>query len=447
MEGLGLPFKELLPIKFLENLLGEFAGRYKDRIFSPLMTIWTLLVQVMDDDRSCRKAVSRVVVQYVANGCKPPSARTGAYCKARQRLPEEAVRNFFHWSGEQLEEKVKEGNLWCGRRVRIADGSSVSMPDTPANQSEYPQPRTQAPGCGFPIARILGLFSLGTGSILRIAIGALSVGENTLLHQIWDFLSPGDVFLADRLFCTYANIALLFQRGIDSVLRIHQSRKTDFRSGKRLRKGDHLVTWTRPRSRPPGLPKELFKLLPKSLTLREVRFSVSRPGFRTRKVILVTTLLDPGKYPVDALAELYRMRWECELDLRHVKTTMEMGILRGKSADIVRKEIWAHLAAYNLIRTIMWEAGIRYGVSPLRISLRGTMQHLANFSPLITHASKSCRLEIYQVMLRIIASEVLPYRPDRIEPRMRKRRPICGYPWLQKPRDKARAKIQIGELK
>jgi hypothetical protein len=335
---------------------------------------------------------------------------------------------------------VTPENLWHGRRVLIVDGSSVSMPDTPANQAAYPQPGRQKPGCGFPVARFAALSSWSTGVVVEAEIDSLAVHERTLFHRLWHHLVPGDVLLGDRGFCSYADLVVLKQRGIDAVLRIVQRKRADFRQGRRLGSDDHLVTWTKPYARPRWLSPDEFDALPEDIMLREIRFRVDVAGFRSREITLVTTLLDPVAYPKAALMALYRDRWLIELDLRHLKVSMHMDILRGKSPDIVRKEFWAHLLAYNLLRGLMAEAAEFNCPVARRLSVKGSLQRLAVSVPRFLNVTHALRESLRTHLLREIRNDPVPNRPDRIEPRSRKRRPK-PFPSLVVPRRVARIRI------
>jgi len=228
----------------------------------------------------------------------------------------------------------------------------------------YPQPCGQKPGCGFPVVAYVAVFCLTTGAALDLAMGQWFLHDLNLFYFVRDIFQRGEVMLADRGFCSYAEIGLLHQRGVDTVMRLHQARRTDFRRGKVIGVCDHIVTWVKPSSCPPGLRPEDYLRLPETLTLRELRYQIAINGYRTQSVTLVTTLLDPVAYPSTALAELYFRRWQVELDFRHLKTTMQMDVLRGKSPSVVRKEVWTHLLAYNLIRSLMWDAGKKHGRYP-----------------------------------------------------------------------------------
>ena len=316
------------------------------------------------------------------------------------------------------------------------------MPDTPATQAVYPQSRSQAPGVGFPLARIVTLFSLSCGTVLGVALApwrGKGTGENALFRSLWAHLLPGDVVLADRFYDSHCQLALLQQRGVDSVFRPHSNRRIDFRTGQRLGPGDHVVRWTKPR-RPEWLDPEAYGALPDTLAIREVRVTVSCKGFRTQRLMVATTLVDPAATTAQDLADLYWARWQAELDLRSLKPVLQMDLLRGKTPSMVRKEIWAHLLAYNLLRTVMAQAALQYGVLPWHLSFKGALQTLNAFRDHLLFASGERLRALCQELLKAIAVHRVGNRPGRYEPRARKRRPK-PYPLLNKPRLQARNEL------
>jgi hypothetical protein len=336
--------------------------------------------------------------------------------------------------------------LLDGRPIKVFDGSTVTMPDTKANQKAFPQHPRQKPGVGFPIARIGVLFSLACGAVLQWGLcryKGKAQSELALLSKMQGCLSLGDIVLADRYLCAYCVFAWLLEIGVDLLTRLHQSRKTDFRRGRRLGKGDHLVEWLKPARCPPWMPKAVFARLPAVLTLREVKVQVVQPGFRTKNLIVVTSLLDADLYPAVELAEAYRMRWQAELNLRSLKQVMQMDHLRTKMPKRVRTEIAMHLLAYNLIRTVMSQAAQRRGCSSREISFKTALQMLVAFQPYFLKAKKSELSQLYEIMLSAIAEHRVGDRPDRIEPRAVKKRPK-NYPRLKVPRSDAKHKLLQG---
>ena len=448
----GLPFADVLTADCLHEALREIKATWKDRIYTPLVTLWVFLGQVLNADQSCRAAVARLIAHRVAQGQQPCSSRTGAYCQARKRLPEPFFAAVARLVGQNLDAQVDRRWLWKGRRVCLFDGTTVSMPDRPANRKEYPLTYDQRPGTNFAIARIGALISLSCGAILDLGIcryAGKGQGEVSLLRQLWDLLGPGDVLLGDRLMANWTGILMLQRRGVDFVGRLNKAnRRADFRTGIRLGKNDHLVSWKKPTSIR-SVDREIYRSFPESITIREVRFRVEQPGFRTRSIVVVTTLLDPEQATVEKLAALYRARWNNELDLRSIKVALQMDMLRCKTPELVRKEIWTHVLAYNLIRTVMAQAAIRKEVPPRSISFKATLQVLEAFQPLIAyqaHRGAVHRAAPYQQVLGAIAVHRVADRADRIEPRLAKRRPK-RYNRLTKPRHEIKCQMLEGVLK
>jgi hypothetical protein len=440
-----LPFTNVLSEEIVGQALTASGTRWLDRIFSPLVTLWVFLGQVLSADHSCRAAVARLLAHRLARGQSPCSAETGAYCQARKRLPEPFFADVARQTGRALDTDVEPQWLWKRRRVYVYDGSSVSMPDTPENQAAYPQPVVQKPGLGFPLARIAAVFSLACGAVLDLGIcryAGKGQSELGMLRTLWDRFRPGDVLLADRLMCAWTEMVMLQQRGVDSVCRFTSHRTADFRRGQRLGSGDHLVKWLKPR-KPRSIDAETYAALPEFLMVRECRVRVDRPGFRVQTLIVATTLLDADAFTKDDLAQLYRARWHAELDLRSLKQTMQMDILRCKTPELVRKELWTHILAYNLIRTIMAQAATKHGIEPRSISFKGAVQTLEAFQPVIAlqgeHSAK-LRKMAYGHLLDAIASHRVADRPDRYEPRQKKRRPK-PYDRLMKPRAEAKREM------
>lgn len=432
-----LPFSEVLVPELVSSIVQELQLTVRERIYTPFVTLCVFLWQVLDEDQSCRKAVTRLMAFRIANDRPPCSPDTHPYCEARKRLPEELFQQLVQKVGKWLQQSVPEAWLFHGRRVKSVDGSTVSMPDTLANQGEYPQPKSQKPGVGFPIARLVVVFCVASGAVLEMAIGPYKgkqTGENALFRTLWNSLEIDDILLADRYYCAYADIALLQQRGVDIVFRKHQRRHSDFRRGKRLGKYDHLIIWQKPKQRPSWMDRETYDTLPEELTLREIKFTITEKGKRTKTIILITTLLDAEIFSTQELAELYNIRWQAEIDLRSLKSVMKMDVLRCKSPEMVRKEVWAHMLAYNLIRTVIAKAAEAYKRRPHTISFKGAMQTINSFR---NYMLMDLTSNWYTELLKAIAYHEVGDRPGRYEPRARKRRPK-QYKLLQIPRHEAR---------
>ncbi len=444
-----LPFSNVLSEEIVAQALTAIDVYWMDRVYPPLVTLWVFLGQVISADHSCRAAVARLIAHRISRGQGPCSPDTGAYCQARKRLPEKFFSTVACQTGQTLDAGVDQNWLWKKRRVHMFDGSTVSMPDTAANQQAYPQVYNQTPGVGFPIARIAAVISLSCGAVLDLGIcryAGKGQGEVSLLRKLWHVFGPGDVVMTDCLLSTWTELVMLKQRGIDSVTRLNKAtRSADFRRGKRLAKDDHVVRWPKPQ-KPRSIDRKTYSSLPDFLTVRELRVRVDQPGFRTKTLVVVTTLLDSEEFAKSDLADLYRARWSQELDLRSIKITLQMDVLRCKSPELVRKEIWTHILAYNLIRTIMAQAATKHAIEPRSISFKGTLQTLEAFQPLIDFQGQrgsSFRMNLYQRLLNAIAVHRVADRPDRFGPRQKKRR-HKRYSYLKKPRHVAKRDILKG---
>lgn len=413
----------------------------EDRSFPPGVVLWAFIGQALDPDHSCRKALARIQAHLARLGGPTISTDTGGYCKARKRLPEGLFARLARRVGAALSGRVRQDDLWCARRVKVVDGTGCSMPDTPANQKKYPQPTSQRKGCGFPALSLAGVFCLATGAVLDVALGRENAHDLTLFRGLRRVFEPGDILLADRGFCSYAEIALLGKQGVDTVMRLHQARAANVGRPRVFRVKDRVETWTRPATCPKGLRKSDYRRLPKTLQVREVAYRVETSGFRTHTVTLATTLLDAERYSADALAELYFERWTVELNFAYIKTTMQMDVLRGQTPGMVRKEIWTHLLAYNLVRTLMWEAALEHRVDPDCVSFKGTLQRVMASAGLSSAAPSHQAHSMWTMLLHAVAEDLVPHRPDRIEPRVRKRRPKA-YPLMTKPRAELKALLR-----
>jgi hypothetical protein len=439
------PLAKLLPVADVDAVVAAVGCSFRERLFTPVITVWVFLGQVLDPDHSCRQAVLRLVAWLSASARRVCSAQTGAYCQARQRLPEGVLSRLTRGIGSRLEEHSPRDWLWFGRRVRPVDGTTVSMPDTAANQKAYPQSRTQKPGLGFPIMRVLVIFSLSVGTVLEAAFNPYQgkeTGETSMLRTLLYTLRPGDLILGDRYFANFWIISLAKLLHLDVVLRQHQLRKVDFRKGRRLGKNDHLITWEKPQ-RPQWMSRALYDSLPATLTLRELRLRIPKGKNRTQEIVVVSTLLDAGRYAKGELEALYLRRWHAELFLRSLKSTLQMDVLRCKTPSMVRKEVWAHFLIYNLIRTAMAQASQTHPCQPWQISFKGTLQALSAFGGFWPGGRLADPDAYYRDMLYAIAEHRVGHRPDRTEPRAKKRRPK-PHPLLTEPRQQARARLRAG---
>jgi hypothetical protein len=431
---------DILSANAIEQHCRAAGHRWRRSFWSPATTLLTFLLQVLSAEKTLRAAVASLLAQLAARGeTKVPSLDASAYCQARRRLPAASVNSLGRAVADRVRDLVGPECLWRGHRLKVVDGSTVSMPDTPSLQKEFPQPPAQKRGCGFPIARLVVLFCWATGVATHVALGNLHTAELTLFRKNRDeWLQPGDVVLADRHYCSYVDIAQLQERGVFCIFRLHHRRKADFRRGRRLGHDDQLVTWSRPERwfASYGISREEFEQLPETLTVRQVRITHVPKGFRSRTILAVTTLLDPVAYPADEVRVLFRDRWTAELNLRSLKTHLGMEVLRGESPDVVRKEIAMHLLAYNLIRLLMWQAARQHGRDLHRLSFTGTLHRLRRILPLamlLFSRSATPPQSLSICLLEWIAADELPNRPNRFEPRRKKRRPK-EYSLLNKPR-------------
>jgi len=420
LDGLATLVGRFIPAELFEPRDGQ-----RDRVYRPWVTFIAFLGQVLSRGSACREAVRRVQAWATASRRPVPDDSSSAYCQARLRLSaatlESAHEELGEWFGKH------HGEKWCGRSVKVIDGTGVSMPDTPENREQWTYAPNQKPGCGFPTARLVGMFCLMTGRLVRFALDTFRAHESMLARQLIAWIEEGEVALIDRGFCGWGFIALLRRKDVDVVARLH--------AGRSQKTG--IVEWKKPQRPRNGWNKTLWDELPEKLTMRLIRFRIAIPGFRTHVVVLATTLLDEKAYPDERLIALYRRRWAVELCFRDIKATLGMDVLRCKSPELVEKEIWMQAFGYNLVRALMLEASWEYSVPLDRLSFKGTVDTLRQWTPLFApaiFAFKRARKEL----LRIIAADQVPDRPNRYEPRARKRRPK-PYPLLTVPRRRARA--------
>lgn len=403
----------------------------RQRVFSLRRTFFGFLYQVLKPDTSCREIVRQVQALFALQDGGRVDEGTSAYCQARKRLPLDTLQRLrvaVAAAGE------KAAQRWHGLRPKVLDGTTLSLPDTQENQRAYPQSRSQKPGCGFPLMKLVGVFSLATGVLLDYAKANKHQSELGLLKGLLPQFKAPDLVVADRGFCTYVLLALLLGRGVSSLMRLHHSRHSDLRKGKRLGKRDRLFSWHKPDQKPRWLPRSWWNRIPAQLTVRVIRFSLPHRGYRSESVTLVTTLLDAHSYPAQDIAELYARRWKIELWFRDLKTSMGMEVLRCKTPPMVHKELEMFLIAYNFIRALMVQAGVVNYAALDRMSFKGTVDSVRQFSLAIAQArSKKKQNQLRAELLEVIARDEVPDRPDRIEPRAVKRRPK-PYQRLNRPR-------------
>ena len=428
-------FFNILTSPALLDPLEALLPAHRERLFPPTETLSMFLRQALSEDRSCQRAVNDTAVARVAGHLPQCSTHTGAYCRARQRLPTPLIASLTRHSGQQMAAQAPSTWRWRGRPVRLVDGTTVSLPDTPANQARYPQPRTQQPGLGFPLCRLAALICLGSGAIMDAASGGYhgkGSDEQTLLRSMLDTLARGDVLLGDALYATYFLLADLYARGVDAVFEQHGMRRqvTNFEDGLVLGERDHLVALPKPKLKPAWMTQADYDRAPATVIVRELR-----AGGKT----LVTTLLCPKETPKAAVKLLYRQRWQVELDLRNIKTTLGMETLSCRTPDMATKEIWAYLLAYNLIRLVMAQAALSVGCLPRQLSFKHTLQL---FDAWRYHGFDEATDDMLYALLALIGQQRVANRPGRVEPRAIKRRPK-PFPLLTKPRAVAREEIRL----
>lgn len=430
---LELLFAQLIPTWFLSQT--DEGANSRERVFSLRRTFWGFLYQALNPACPCREVVRQIQALFCLHGQGTVDENNSAYCQARLRLPLDTLQRIRHAvaaRGDKLLTQAQQ--LWHGWCPKVLDGTTVTLPDTRKNQRAYPQLRSQKPGCGFPLLKLVGIFSLSSGVLLDYVKGNKHQHELRLLYKLLDHFKARDLVIADRGFCNYVLLALLGLRGVGSVFRLHQARLLDWRKGKRLGNKDRLLLWSKPQLKPRYLPCRLWKLIPDQLTVRVLHFQLKVPGFRPESVTLVTTLVDAELYPAQEIAELYARRWKIELWFRDIKTSMGMESLRCLSPKMVHKELEMFFIAYNLIRSLMAEAAAICDVPVERISFKGTVDAARQFSIAIAQArSKKKQRQLISELLSILVRDGLPERPGRREPRAVKRR-AKPYPLLNRHR-------------
>lgn len=416
----------------------EQGHTWKDRLLNPANTLHLLALQVLNENTALNDVPRRSGEAFTGS----------ALCKARKRLPLGVFRRLLERLADTLLPRAGDpggdDGRWHGHRVFLMDGSSFSMPDTPELQQEFGQPGNQRPGCGFPVAHLMVLFHAATGLLRGVLTSPLRSHALPQAVRLHPALEAGDIALGDRAFCSYAHLALLQRRGVFGVFRIHQRIKVEFpvdeqaaaagagrrrlsRWLRRLGAMDQLVEWIRPGKGPDWISAEEYAALPERLVARELRYPVGQPGFRTRWVTLVTTLLDAETYPLPGLAELYRRRWQAEQHIKELKTTLHMDVLRCETVDGVLKELHVFALVYNLGRVVLGAAARRQGRPIGRLSFVDAVRWLRSARP-------------GERLARLVVN---PDRPDRFEPRVVKRRPK-QYDRMTQPRAVLRRRLLAG---
>lgn len=451
LQANGLPFGSLLSESDIRSVFEKHQGMFGETIYVTATVLWAFLGQVLQDGKmaACQAAVSSIASFQTLRNLPVPTEDTGDYCRARAKLKESALRELATLVADRAQQQADESWLFHGRHAKLVDGFTFTMPDTPKTQAVYPQQKGQAPGCGFPIARCVAVISLATACVMDLALAAYSgklTGEGALLRQLLGCFSPRDIAVMDRYYCSYMMIALLLNQQVDVCCSRHQMRKTDFRRGKRLGKYDHLITWHRP-GRPDWMDQATYDQIPKTLLLRELQYNVTEPGYRTKKMVVITSLTDPAEHSKESIAELYGFRWNVELDIRSIKSNLNLEHVRCKSPEMVRRELWTTILAYNLIRTTAASAAAVHQCQPRQISFTSTCQAvLANWMVISNpYTPADVVYQITSNVLKQIQACNVADRPGRIEPRKVKMRPK-RYHYMTKPRVVLRHLIKQGKL-
>jgi putative transposase len=445
LQQAGLPFAQVLSGRDIEQAFGDQDGLFgQEDIFSTQIVLWAFLAQVLRDGKgaACASAVADIATYCQQMDRPSPCGDTGDYCRARAKLRPEALRQLVSQTAADLEQQADPAWLWHGLHAKLVDGFTFTMMDTPANQNQFPQSKAQVPGVGLPIARACAILSVATATILDLAVGPYEgkeTGESALLRGLLEDFDAGDLVVFDRYFCSYMMLALLMLRGVQVCTRLHQCRHSDFRRGQSLGDYDHLVTWTRPK-RPAWMPEELYAQIPETLTLRELQFVVTEPGYRPKVITVITTLMDPQAYPKKDIAGLFGLRWNVELDIRSIKQVLHLDHVLCKRPAMVLVHLWVTLLAYNLIRTLIATAAAVHDKQPRQVGFTLACQTvLSSWMLLSTGACRNARQLWERNLARIAANEVAN-RPGRIEPRVLKRR-RHRYPLMQHSRQKLRAEL------
>jgi len=441
----GLPFADVLDAATIEQAFAQRDALFAtDATFSTPLVLWAFLAQVLRDGKgaACAAAVADIATYAQQTGRAVPCGDTGDYCRARAKLDLDALRNLVGRTAGQLQQDARLDWRWQGRQAKLVDGFTFTMLDTPANQDVYPHPKAQTPGVGLPIARAVAVLSLATAAIHDLAVGPYAgkqTGEMALLRSLLEGFDAGDVVVFDRYYCSYMMLAQLALRGVDVCARLHSCRKVDWNAGKRLGPDDRLVTWTRP-ARPPWMSPDEYEQIPRTLTLRMIRYDVTEPGRRVDSITVVTTLTDPAAYPAEAIAALFGHRWNAELDIRQIKQTLGLDHVPCKSPAMVHRHLWVTLLGYNLVRKIIATAAATHDKQPRQLGFtRACQEVLSSWMLLASGACRDVPALIAAALARIAANEVAN-RPGRIEPRVLKRR-RHRYPLMRRPRAQLRKEL------
>jgi hypothetical protein len=435
----GLPFGRMLTRDYVLNALESEGHKFRNRTFCPLVTLWGWLSQCLSQDKSLNEAVSRILANRVASGLPACSASSAAYTKARTRFPGAAMARMAFDTGRRVHDSADSDWKWRGRQVFLADGTCFGMADTEENRAVYPAMCERKGGLALPIMRSVALISLATGAVVDMefsAAGGKATGEASLLRKMLPSLSRDDILVADRYYPGFFLLAQLRWRKVDIISISHVSRPADFTEGHVLSERDHIATWHKPK-RPKWMDAAYYAAMPQTIQVREFSIEIEGRKGGKERVTVVSTITDPS-IPQKELSDLYWKRWNCELDIRSIKHSMHLDVIRCKTPAMVRKEIWAHVLAYNLLRGTMVESAKRNDVLPRQISIKGTMQAVESFTPAMMAIDGNTAL--YDAFLVTVAAHRVGNRPGRLEPRLKKRYPAWNS-YMHKPRAKYRRRL------
>ncbi len=426
---------EILDRQHVDQVCRDLGYRWRDRQLDPWTTLHLFILQVLNNNTAMTHLPHLSGERFTAS----------AYCQARRRLPRKLLEKLVNRFAGKLD-GTGELPLWRGHRVLLVDGSGFRMPDTPELQAYFGQPGGQKPGCGFPVAHILCLFDAETGFLRDVIVAPLRTHDMAHVSELHPKLEPGDIMVGDRGFCSYVHLALISQAKMHAVLRVHQKQIVSFhphrptvreagkghptsRWVKYLGPCDQIVEWAKPNTRPNWMTPEQFDQLPDRLAVREIKWRIRERNRRVQEIVLVTTLLDPVLYPAAEIAKLYAQRWQVEVDLRDLKITLGLDVLKGHKVDTVKKELLAFVLVHNLVRLVMVKAATRQSVRPHRISFIDAMRWL--------RPAKPC-----SPLPELVVN---PERFGREEPRSIKRR-MKEFPLMKLPRAELRKQLKQRRL-
>lgn len=425
----GNDFLNILESEHIASMIKNATSKWRERIFTPSITLAMFIKQALSFDRSCARVVNEFIIDNIDELPENISTSTGSFCRSRQKIPLDLIKKLVRYTGSAIKEKIDNLNGIKGN-IYLVDGTTFTLPDSVKNQAKYPQQSTQKEGLGFPICRALGIFCLESGAAVNAQIAPYKgkgADEHSMLRSSLDTFKKGDLIIGDAIYSSYWLLSHLQNEGVNGIFGQNggRAKKADFRTGKKIGKYDHIVTYKRPQ-RPKWMSVEQYASIPKSISVREIK---------VRHKILVTTLCNDDLHSKTELAELYKSRWNIEVDFRNLKVTMGMSELSCKSPEMCQKEIWIYLLANNLIRILMAQTAKEFSINIRSISFKNTLQIWNSVSAKFINFAENIKKFFF-----IIAGHQVGKRAGRVEPRARKRR-ASAYSLLMVPRHEARANI------